>query len=92
MAITPQTVALSDIHKSFSEVKAKIDAGPVLILKNNEATAWMISTEQWDAIQLAIQGYSQALEKLRKGEPTATLAELFEQAGADPEVYEAVTA
>lgn len=90
MAITPQTVALSDIHKSFSDVKAKIDRGPVLVLRNNEATAWMVSPEQWDAMQRAIQAYSQMLEQASRGKPTVTLSELFERAGVDPEKYEAV--
>ena len=92
MAVTPQTVALSDIHKSFSQVKAKIDVSPVLVLRNNEATAWIVSVEQWDAMQKAIQGYSRALESARSGKPTITLAELFERSGVDPENYEVVAA
>lgn len=92
MAVTPQTVALSDIHKSFSDVKAKIDSGPVLVLRNNEATAWLVSIEQWDAMQRAIQAYSQALDQDHRGKVTATLSELFERAGVDPEKYEAVPA
>lgn len=92
MAITPQTVALSDIHKSFSDVKAKVDAQPTLILRNNEPAAWMVSIEHWDAMQRAIQDYSQALRSAKQGEQTATLSELFARADVDPENYEAIRA
>lgn len=86
MAATPNTIAVSDIHKAFPTVMEKLEDSPLLMLKGTTPAAWLISTEEWDRreeVQQHVQDLEEIIEllkleidRLEKGLPESVPADI----------------
>jgi len=68
MAATPNIIAISDIHKAFPTVLEKLSVSPLLMLKGSVPAAWLVSTKEWDrldVIQQRVNDLEEIIELLK---------------------------
>ena len=85
MFMTPNTIAVSDIHQSFPVVMERLSVTPLLMIKEAAPAAWLVSTEEWDRLY-KMQEYIYDLEEvieLQKLEIDRLKADLPESVPAD---------
>lgn len=76
MISTPQIVPITEMRKSAPDVLSLLDNGPVFLAQRSRAAAVLLSTQQWDSLNVQLEemttlvDYLEVKLKMALGETT----------------------